>query len=247
MRLKMVCALCLVLSLLLAMTVIPVYATDTSQSYCFTVTADELERTVGDPSALVVALKKDGADDSYVMYASAVVLRYDGRMFEADQVETRSGVTATVSELSGSWQGWKAVTLNVLVGSVDGEIWDNPTELAKISLRSVGQGVSTVSLKNGVVSTSGGMDSYEVSLGEVTLKVRSDQADESTPVIPGDINDDGKVNGKDATRLAKYLVGTMVLSERQLQAADVNNDGSVNGKDATRLAKYLVGSIPSLN
>lgn len=61
----------------------------------------------------------------------------------------------------------------------------------------------------------------------------------SQETIPGDPNGDGKVNGKDATRLMQYLAGWDV--EIDQSAADVNGDGKVNGKDATRLMQYLAG------
>ena len=55
--------------------------------------------------------------------------------------------------------------------------------------------------------------------------------------LPGDVNGDGKVNNKDATRLQKYLKGDEVeVVEFNL---DVNGDGKVNNKDLTRLQRYL--------
>ena len=66
----------------------------------------------------------------------------------------------------------------------------------------------------------------------------------TNPLIPGknilygDVNGDGKVNGKDATRLLQYLAHWDNL-EIDLDASDVNGDGKVNGKDATRLLQYL--------
>ena len=57
--------------------------------------------------------------------------------------------------------------------------------------------------------------------------------------IPGDINGDGAVNNKDATRLFQYMTGWRVgVAEAAL---DVNGDGKVNNKDATRLFQYLSG------
>lgn len=56
---------------------------------------------------------------------------------------------------------------------------------------------------------------------------------------PGDINNDGKVNNKDLTRLMKYLAGEEVTVVEQ--ALDVNGDGKTNNKDLTRLMKYLAG------
>ncbi|MBR3963790.1 MAG: hypothetical protein IKJ80_00090 [Clostridia bacterium] len=55
--------------------------------------------------------------------------------------------------------------------------------------------------------------------------------------IPGDINGDGKVNNKDATRLLQYLSDWDV--EVIEAALDTNGDGKVNNKDATRLLQYL--------
>ena len=58
--------------------------------------------------------------------------------------------------------------------------------------------------------------------------------------LPGDVNGDGKVNGKDATQLARYVAGWEGV-DVDLAAADVNADGKVNGKDATQLARYVAG------
>ena len=56
---------------------------------------------------------------------------------------------------------------------------------------------------------------------------------------PGDINNDGKVNNKDLTRLFKYRSDWDVAVNEA--ALDVNGDGSVNNKDLLRLFKYLSG------
>ena len=54
---------------------------------------------------------------------------------------------------------------------------------------------------------------------------------------PGDINDDGKVNNKDLTRLFQYLSDWDV--EVNEAALDVNGDSKINNKDLTRLFQYL--------
>jgi len=56
---------------------------------------------------------------------------------------------------------------------------------------------------------------------------------------PGDINGDGKVNNKDASRLFQYLSGWDV--EVDASRLDINGDGKVNNKDASRLFQYLSG------
>lgn len=57
--------------------------------------------------------------------------------------------------------------------------------------------------------------------------------------MPGDINNDGKVNISDLLRLLKYISGENVTV---VQAAlDVNGDGKVNISDLLRLLKYISG------
>ena len=57
--------------------------------------------------------------------------------------------------------------------------------------------------------------------------------------IPGDINDDEKVNVKDLVVFAQYLAKWDVKVNEL--ALDVNCDGKVNVKDIVRLAQYLAG------
>ena len=57
--------------------------------------------------------------------------------------------------------------------------------------------------------------------------------------IAGDINNDGKVNMKDVTRLHQYINGWDVTVVES--AIDVNGDGKVNMKDLTRLHQYING------
>lgn len=58
-----------------------------------------------------------------------------------------------------------------------------------------------------------------------------------TSHLPGDINGDGKVNGKDGVLFAQHLAEWGVTIN--MDAADVNGDGKVNGKDGILLAQYL--------
>ena len=57
--------------------------------------------------------------------------------------------------------------------------------------------------------------------------------------IPGDVNGDGVVNGKDVTLIRRYNAGADV--EINLAAADVNDDGTINGKDVTVIRRYNAG------
>lgn len=61
----------------------------------------------------------------------------------------------------------------------------------------------------------------------------------------GDVNNDGKIDTKDARQVLLHYVGKTKLDESQTFAADVNGDASVNTKDARQILLYYVGKIKS--
>ena len=70
--------------------------------------------------------------------------------------------------------------------------------------------------------------------------------------IPGDVNGDSVVNGKDVTLIRRYNAKWDVSINTL--AADVNNDGTINGKDVTLIRRYnakwdveLLPSTPKCN
>lgn len=77
---------------------------------------------------------------------------------------------------------------------------------------------------------------YNIAEENITFKVQSGMVSVAE-YLPGDINGDGSVNNKDATRLFQYLSDWEV--EVNALALDVNGDGSVNNKDFSRLFQYL--------
>ena len=57
--------------------------------------------------------------------------------------------------------------------------------------------------------------------------------------IPGDVNDDGMVDGRDLIRLKQYFAGySVTINEAN---ADVNGSDSVDGRDAIRLCQFFAG------
>ena len=60
----------------------------------------------------------------------------------------------------------------------------------------------------------------------------------------GDLNDDGKVNGKDWNKMYDYINETAELTRYQLLCGDVNKDGKVNGKDWNRLYEHINETNP---
>ena len=58
--------------------------------------------------------------------------------------------------------------------------------------------------------------------------------------IPGDVNSDEAVNGKDVTLLRRYNAGGYGVDINE-DAADVNDDDAINGKDVTLIRRYNAG------
>ena len=69
--------------------------------------------------------------------------------------------------------------------------------------------------------------------------VFTDEINEPLPFLPGDVNGDGIVNGRDVLRLARYLAGNHVSID--LYASDLNGDIRIDGRDLLRLCKFLAG------
>ena len=64
-------------------------------------------------------------------------------------------------------------------------------------------------------------------------------------VLIGDADQDGFVDGGDATTILKYNVGSVELVGDGQAAADADQDGFVEGGDATAILKYNVGVVDS--
>ena len=58
--------------------------------------------------------------------------------------------------------------------------------------------------------------------------------------VPGDVNDDGKINSLDGLLLKRYLNGWNV-DIASPEAMDVNADGKINSLDGLILMRYLNG------
>lgn len=58
-------------------------------------------------------------------------------------------------------------------------------------------------------------------------------------VIPGDVNDDGKVSALDARWILQYVAGSRAFTARQVEAADVSGDGKVSAIDARNVLQLV--------
>ncbi len=64
--------------------------------------------------------------------------------------------------------------------------------------------------------------------------------------MPGDVYEDGKIDGKDVSLLLQYRLNKCDLTEEQIAAGDVYQDGKIDGKDVSKLLQYRLGKISSL-
>ncbi len=63
---------------------------------------------------------------------------------------------------------------------------------------------------------------------------------------PGDVNEDGRINGNDAMQCFHHVVGNVTLTGNQFLAADVVKNNVVNAQDGMRILHFVVGNIATL-
>lgn len=85
---------------------------------------------------------------------------------------------------------------------------------------------------------------------ESAINALSAQIETTTAPAPiyrlaGDVNEDDKVNVRDATAIQKHIANIALLSSVGVALADANGDGKLNIKDATEVQKFLAGLIVS--
>lgn len=81
---------------------------------------------------------------------------------------------------------------------------------------------------------------------ESAISALSSQIETTTAPAPiyrlaGDVNEDSKVNVRDATAIQKHLANIVTLSSVGVALADANGDGKLNIKDATEVQKFIAG------
>lgn len=104
---------------------------------------------------------------------------------------------------------------------------------------SAGLSVISVVIEEGTAFTYEGRSEVDIDIFGINGGV------EIVEYIPGDINGDGRVNSRDASRLMQHLAGWDV--EVVEASLDVNGDGKVNSRDASRLMQYLAGWDVEIN
>lgn len=121
-----------------------------------------------------------------------------------------------------------------------------PTEgnIQYIDQTSVEAGKVTFTLKPKAL-TEGTYNVYISTTDKALKKVASFKYGEKPPYTPGDVNNDGSIDPKDAVLVLRHAAALITLSGDQLKAADVNGDNTVDPKDAVKILRYAAKLITS--
>jgi len=151
---------------------------------------------------------------------------------------TETGATFTAAEVletqpfNMSWNSVKNNTFNGELVTLTFEISENAPS---------GDYPITIDYYKGVNGdyVDGDDANYDENFAPVSLKYTNGAISVSRHT-PGDINDDGKINEKDATLLLRCLAGWN-LTEVVEEAFDTNGDDAVDSNDTINLLRYLAG------
>ena len=129
-------------------------------------------------------------------------------------------------------------------------------DLINLNFTVIGEGEAFIRMEIIEMTVKGNEESYFTDGQQVKfdgIEIASDLTGNTVPpieiiitVLCGDVDQNGKVNVKDATLIQKYVAEKETISENGLLAADVNNDAKVNIKDGTAIQKF-VAHVPADN
>ncbi|MBP5230386.1 MAG: leucine-rich repeat protein, partial [Clostridia bacterium] len=87
---------------------------------------------------------------------------------------------------------------------------------------------------SGVLGLDASKNEYPGQGGSVYLKRRS--------VVPGDLDESGRIDAKDYIMLKRFVLGTLKLTAQQKAAADANSDGGTDAKDYILVKRAAIGT-----
>lgn len=143
----------------------------------------------------------------------------------------------------------KAATLLVYDASADVTDLSAETDVVGIDQSKAGTAFENTGLKGAPTEEDG--TTYVVALGYYTkagdFTVTTGKLFSNGQILIGDADQDGFVDGGDATAILKVNVGTYTFVDNGEEAADADQDGYVDGGDATAILKFTVDKIDSTN
>ena len=73
------------------------------------------------------------------------------------------------------------------------------------------------------------------------ISASAEISEDNDALILGDADGDGEVTILDATRIQRYLVGLVTMTDEEIEAADADEDGELTILDATAIQRWLAG------
>lgn len=220
---RKIIAFLLMIMLLAAMTV-PAAATDSSRSYRLEVLVDGSSEAViqkGGSAAAQVRLSQLVPDGDMTIYAFSATIRVCTSLLEISDLQALSGVSKTVTTLSGSLDGWSDITLNFLSSKLSGTTWDNPVTLLTFNLEGTANRASLIMIRRCSVSTYSGMDSFECETAGASVSVNS-PAPPDSGTDPSEDDPPEPTDSVDKTALTQSIAA----AEDDLMTVTASADGS---------------------
>lgn len=206
-------------------------------------------------NAVVEASLKDNSRYKYILTIRRII-QQDGSLWpwtyiaQGDVANLVVGNAASAAIVNGDvsfeFDYDEQRIINIMPGTLYGDILINTEydklvvcnktggellELTREYVTSEEYSANEISVLSGTIAKFFDKDSNLMFVGECCLYSVVDDT------LYGDVNDDGIVDGLDATRLLQYLAEWDVVIN--FASADVNVDGVVDGLDITRLLQYL--------
>ncbi|MDY6833176.1 MAG: NosD domain-containing protein [Chloroflexota bacterium] len=114
-------------------------------------------------------------------------------------------------------------------------IWNSPDEMTYIY-----DGISHISSLGNHWSDFNGLDTDNNGIRDIAYEIDVNEKDAYPlmhPIIPGDINWDGIVDGRDLVNVKKIILGLLDTTP----GADANGDGNTNGQELIAIKKTILG------
>ncbi len=166
--------------------------------------------------------------------------RNDPACYENNYTDAAAGTVLFADETEWTYEESqiKSVTLDTLNENDLGNAWAKTDSYPELIVAHVaafvdnGDGTHSASCACGVLS--GAAEAHNYVNGECICG-----AEDAVSVMYGDVNDDGRITGKDYALLLQSINGMGVTINEA--AADVTGDGKVNGRDYALLLQYING------
>lgn len=175
---------------------------------------------------------RSGAGTSY----SSIAFVPNNVTLNVTKVSTAGGYTWGYTSYNGK-TGWVALDFCAFVSSSTVQPTTAKPAVQPTTAKATVQPTTAKATQPATVQPT----TVQATTAPVTTQPSNDNNND-TPYMIGDVNLDGHVNVIDATEISKYIVSISTLSDVQRELADYNHDGEINVVDATEVQKFVVGN-----